>query len=99
LVLSTSTQALERLRVDMANKKPYSQAARVQGVLRTLGARHGITISELAEVLSPKPLREEIKLDLSRTLFQYKHQFVGHEKISLWRERCIRKTQSRSETL
>jgi len=29
-------------------KKPYSQAARVQGILRTLGARHGITIGELA---------------------------------------------------
>jgi proteasome accessory factor B len=33
----------------MAVKKPYSQAARVQGVLRTLGARYGITIAELAE--------------------------------------------------
>lgn len=30
-------------------KKPYSQAARVQGILRTLGVRHGITIGELAE--------------------------------------------------
>lgn len=30
-------------------KKPYSQAARVQGILRTLGARQGITISELAD--------------------------------------------------
>ena len=33
----------------MAIKKTYSQAARVQGILRTLGARHGITIGELAE--------------------------------------------------
>jgi proteasome accessory factor B len=33
----------------MATKKKYSQAARVQGILRTLGARHGITIGELAE--------------------------------------------------
>jgi proteasome accessory factor B len=33
----------------MATKKTYSQAARVQGILRTLGARHGITIGELAE--------------------------------------------------
>jgi len=33
----------------MATKKNYSQAARVQGILRTLGARHGITIGELAE--------------------------------------------------
>ena len=33
----------------MSTKKPYSQAARVQGILRTLGARHGITIGELAE--------------------------------------------------
>lgn len=33
----------------MQRKKSYSQAARVQGVLRTLGARHGITIGELAE--------------------------------------------------
>lgn len=30
-------------------KKKYSQAARVQGILRTLGTRHGITIGELAE--------------------------------------------------
>jgi len=30
-------------------KKPYSQAARVQGILRTLGIRQGITIGELAE--------------------------------------------------
>ena len=30
-------------------QKTYSQAARVQGILRTLGARHGITIGELAE--------------------------------------------------
>ena len=33
----------------MATKKTYSQAARVQGILRTLGARQGITIGELAE--------------------------------------------------
>jgi proteasome accessory factor B len=33
----------------MATKKSYSQAARVQGILRTLGVRHGITIGELAE--------------------------------------------------
>jgi proteasome accessory factor B len=33
----------------MTIKKSYSQAARVQGILRTLGARHGITIGELAE--------------------------------------------------
>jgi len=33
----------------MAFKKKYSQAARVQGILRTLGTRHGITIGELAE--------------------------------------------------
>jgi proteasome accessory factor B len=33
----------------MPTKKQYSQAARVQGILRTLGARHGITIGELAE--------------------------------------------------
>ena len=33
----------------MSVKKPYSQAARVQGILRTLGVRHGITIGELAE--------------------------------------------------
>jgi len=33
----------------MPPKKTYSQAARVQGILRTLGARHGITIGELAE--------------------------------------------------
>ncbi len=33
----------------MTTKKSYSQAARVQGILRTLGARHGITIGELAE--------------------------------------------------
>ena len=33
----------------MGIKKQYSQAARVQGILRTLGARHGITIGELAE--------------------------------------------------
>jgi len=32
----------------MTTKKKYSQAARVQGILRTLGARHGITIGELA---------------------------------------------------
>jgi proteasome accessory factor B len=33
----------------MSIKKIYSQALRVQGILRTLGARHGITIGELAE--------------------------------------------------
>lgn len=33
----------------MPTKKQYSQAARVQGILRTLGSRHGITIGELAE--------------------------------------------------
>jgi len=33
----------------MATKKEYSQAARVQGILRSLGIRHGITIGELAE--------------------------------------------------
>ena len=33
----------------MTTKKKYSQAARVQGILRTLGARHGITVGELAE--------------------------------------------------
>ncbi len=33
----------------MAVKKEYSQAARVQGILRTLGARKGITIAQLAE--------------------------------------------------
>jgi predicted DNA-binding transcriptional regulator YafY len=32
----------------MATKKAYSQAARVQGILRTLGSRHGITIGELS---------------------------------------------------
>jgi proteasome accessory factor B len=30
-------------------KKEYSQAARVQGILRILGARQDITIGELAE--------------------------------------------------
>ena len=33
----------------MASKRKYSQAARVQGILRTLGVRQGITIGELAE--------------------------------------------------
>ena len=33
----------------MTAKKQYSQAARVQGILRTLRARHGITIIEIAE--------------------------------------------------
>ena len=33
----------------MATKRSYSQATRVLGILRTLGARHGITIGELAE--------------------------------------------------
>jgi len=35
----------------MATKKKYRQTARVQGILRALGARHGITIGELAEEL------------------------------------------------
>jgi proteasome accessory factor B len=33
----------------MTSKKMYSQAARVQGLLRTLGTRQGITLAELAE--------------------------------------------------
>jgi proteasome accessory factor B len=33
----------------MSVKKKYSQATRVQGILRTLGARNGITVGELAE--------------------------------------------------
>ncbi|MBS3907472.1 MAG: helix-turn-helix domain-containing protein [Syntrophaceae bacterium] len=33
----------------MATKKRYSQAARVQGILRSLEARHEITIGKLAE--------------------------------------------------
>lgn len=33
----------------MSIKKKYSQAARVQGILRTLGTRHEITIGELAD--------------------------------------------------
>lgn len=33
----------------MASKKTYSQAARVQGILRTFGARQGITIGDLVE--------------------------------------------------
>ncbi len=33
----------------MTTKKAYSQAVRVQGILRALGARHGITIGELAQ--------------------------------------------------
>jgi DeoR/GlpR family transcriptional regulator of sugar metabolism len=33
----------------MAINKKYSQAARVQGILRTLGARQEITIGKLAE--------------------------------------------------
>ena len=33
----------------MPTKKTYSQAARVQGILRILGVRQGITIAELAE--------------------------------------------------
>jgi proteasome accessory factor B len=33
----------------MPTKTTYSQAARVQGILRTLGTRHGITIGELSE--------------------------------------------------
>lgn len=36
----------------MTTKKNYSQAARVQGILRTLGARQGITIGELADEFS-----------------------------------------------
>ena len=36
----------------MPTKKTYSQAARVQGILRTLGVTHGITIGELAEEFS-----------------------------------------------
>jgi hypothetical protein len=32
--------------IKMAVKKQYSQAARVQGILRTLAARQGITIKE-----------------------------------------------------
>ncbi len=33
----------------MQVKKKYSQAARVQGILRTLWTRQGMTIGELAE--------------------------------------------------
>jgi proteasome accessory factor B len=33
----------------MTTKKKYSLAARVQGILRTLGARQGITMDELSE--------------------------------------------------
>ena len=33
----------------MPIKKKYSQAARVQGILKTLGTRQGITVGELAE--------------------------------------------------
>ena len=33
----------------MTTKKTYSQAARVQEILRILKSRHGITIDELAE--------------------------------------------------
>jgi DeoR/GlpR family transcriptional regulator of sugar metabolism len=36
----------------MGFKKKYNQAARVQGILRTLGIRQGITIGELAEEFS-----------------------------------------------
>jgi len=36
----------------MRRKKTYSQASRVQGILRTLGTRQGITIGELAEEFS-----------------------------------------------
>jgi hypothetical protein len=43
-------QAISRLS-HMPTKKKYSQAARVQGILRTLGARQGITVGELAEEL------------------------------------------------
>jgi proteasome accessory factor B len=47
----------------MSAKKPYSQAARVQGILRTLGARHGITIGELAEEfgVSKRTLYRDLK--------------------------------------
>jgi predicted DNA-binding transcriptional regulator YafY len=38
----------------MSIKKKYSQATRVQGILRTLGTRHGITIGELAEEFGVK---------------------------------------------
>jgi hypothetical protein len=34
---------------DMRTKKSYSQAARVQGILRTSGARQGISTGEFAE--------------------------------------------------
>ena len=33
----------------MATKKKYSQATRVQGILRTLWTRNGITVGELSE--------------------------------------------------
>jgi len=36
----------------MVRKKKYSQAARVQGIIRMLGVRHGITVDELAEECS-----------------------------------------------
>jgi predicted DNA-binding transcriptional regulator YafY len=36
-------------KLDMTTKKPYSQATRVQGILRTLGTRQGTTIGKLAE--------------------------------------------------
>jgi proteasome accessory factor B len=36
----------------MTTKKSYSQVSRVQGILRTLGTRQGITIGELAEEFS-----------------------------------------------
>jgi predicted DNA-binding transcriptional regulator YafY len=46
----------------MATKKKYSQAARVQGILRTLGAAHGITIGELAEEfgVTKRPLYKDL---------------------------------------
>ncbi len=48
----------------MATKKKYSQAARVQGILRTLGARQGITIGELAEefAVTKRTLYRDIKV-------------------------------------
>jgi hypothetical protein len=66
----------------MAIKKAYSQAARVQGILRTLGARHGITIGELAEefgpkveLVFPKSLRDEIEANLSKASVHYSKSF------------------------
>jgi predicted DNA-binding transcriptional regulator YafY len=47
----------------MPTKKTYSQAARVQGIVRTLGARRGITIGELAEgfVVTKRTLYRDLK--------------------------------------